>query len=279
MQDIRDEIFRDIATKKIHAAIKADDKGIIAETGTMKSTAGELELQVEYTVHEGSLTGKDDIIAQFCGFPKQLAMAEERLIGLMAKPSGIATAARSFIDKAGPNIQIVSGAWKKIHISQKEVVRRAVTTGGAKCRICNNPFLYIDKNYVKMLGGIKESLETVNRLTGYVKVIQIEGRLNDICMEACEAAKNKADIIFIDNGNKDDINNVSQCLLKNNLRDKVKLAFAGNIKLADMDTLKGSDVDILDIGRAVIDAPLLDMRMEILDMEDCYGSSSVSFVK
>ena len=30
--------------------------------------------------------------------------------------------------------------------------------------------------------------------------------------------------------------------------------------------LRGLDIDILDIGRGIIDAPLLDMRLEIVDI-------------
>ncbi len=265
-QDIRDEIFKDIKNSKVRAAIKADDEGIVAETKAAKSSAGELELSLEYIAGEGARVKKGDIILQFRGSPKQAAIAEERLIGLMSKPSGIATAAGRFVEKAGTKIQIVSGAWKKIHMSQKEITRRAVKTGGALCRICEEPFLYIDKNYVKMLGGIKESMEAVKRLNGYVRVIQIEGRIKNIRDEACEAAENGADIIFIDNENQDDIKIVGQCLAEKDLRKNVRLAFSGNIRLEDIEKLKESDADILDIGRAIVDAQLLDMRMEILDI-------------
>jgi nicotinate-nucleotide pyrophosphorylase (carboxylating) len=265
MKDIRDEIFRDIARRKVHAEIIAAGEGIIVDIGEVASAAETLALEVSYRVEEGFHVRRGDLITRFSGSPKQIAMAEDRLIGLMAKPSGIAMAARRFVERAGAHIQIVSGAWKKIHVSQKEIVRRAIVAGGASVRICSEPFLYIDKNYVKMLGGIAESLAVANRMNGYVNVIQIKGSTGDIRQEACEASENGADIIFIDSGNQRDIEKVSDCLVRNGKRHALKLAFAGNIQLEDMDRLKKLDVDILDIGRAVIDAPLLDMKMEVLD--------------
>ncbi len=265
MKDVRDEIFRDIADKKITAAIIADDEGIVVELEEVGSVSRELGLRMKHSLETGNRVKKGETIAEFIGSPKQVAMAEDRLIGLMAKPSGIASAARRFVEKANSDIQIVSGAWKKLHLSQKEIIRRAITAGGASCRICSEPFLYIDKNYVKMLGGIKESLSAINRLIGFKKVIQVKGNSNDINEEALEAANYGADIIFIDTGKLDDLNTVSGLLTKNGSRAAVKLAFAGNIRLKDLEALKSTDVDILDIGRAVIDAPLLDMKMEVLN--------------
>jgi len=85
-------------------------------------------------------------------------------------------------------------------------------------------------------------------------------------MEACEAAKNSVDILFIiDNGDQNDIHSVSICLNRTGQKDAIKLAFAYSIGLADMDNIKTSDVDIPDIERWVIGAPLSDMKMEVLD--------------
>jgi nicotinate-nucleotide pyrophosphorylase (carboxylating) len=97
-------------------------------------------------------------------------------------------------------------------------------------------------------------------------VIQIRGIENDIAVEAVEAARCRADIIFVDSGNQEDIKTVSVELDGNGLRQNVKIAFGGNVKLEDIDRLKTLDVDILDIGREIIDAPMLDLKMEVIDI-------------
>ena len=266
MQDIRDDIFRHVARRRIRAVIIADDPGILAETGAAAEAAQELGLSFDRFPPEGTLVKPGDEIIQLAGEPKQIAMAEDRLIGIMAKPSGIATSARQFVEKAGSRPRIVSGTWKKMPLSQKEVIRRAVVVGGADCRICDKPFLYLDKNYVKILGGITSCLDAVAGFNGYVRVIQLKNDDSDISLEACQAVLNGAHIVFIDSGRIEDLLTVSVALKDAGLRDGVEIAFGGNIRLENIDTLKAMDVDILDIGRAIVDAPLLDMRLEVIQV-------------
>lgn len=264
MRDIRDDIFGGIADRKVTACIVADDEGLVVETPAVAYEAKALGLTVRHILAEGSRVKHGDEISPLDGRPKQIVMAEERLIGLIAKPSGIATAARRFVEEAGQRPEIVAGAWKKMPWPQKEVIRRSVVSGGANCRITNAPFLYLDKNYVRMLGGIRQCLGAVAGLGGYLKVIQIRGEYNDIDLEAGEAVSHGADIIFIDTGRPDDLSRTVGKLRQLGWRDKVRVAFGGGIRLEDVASLKTLDADILDIGRPIIDAPLLDMRMEVI---------------
>jgi len=52
------------------------------------------------------------------------------------------------------------------------------------------------------------------------------------------------------------------------LRDELKIAFGNNVKIEDIDRLKKMDVDIIGIGREIVDAPLLDLRMEIVEIKE-----------
>jgi nicotinate-nucleotide pyrophosphorylase (carboxylating) len=47
------------------------------------------------------------------------------------------------------------------------------------------------------------------------------------------------------------------------MRSKVKLAFGGGVKLSDLPKLQDEDLDIVDMGRAILDAPLLDLRYDV----------------
>ncbi len=58
------------------------------------------------------------------------------------------------------------------------------------------------------------------------------------------------------------------------LRNRVTIAFGGGVGLEDIDELKRLDIDVLDIGRQIVDAPLLDMRLEIESIETRIGSRS-----
>ena len=79
-------------------------------------------------VDEGKTVRKGDEVAKISGTPRQIALAEDLLIGLIAKTSGIATATRQCVDRAGKHIQIVCGAWKKMPFVLKDAIRKTVVT-------------------------------------------------------------------------------------------------------------------------------------------------------
>jgi len=266
MNDLRDEILSSVAEQRVTALIIVDDDGIVAGTSAAHEEAERLGLSLISMLDEGVQVKKGDEIARFGGTPKQVVMAEDVLIGLLAKPSGIATAARKFVKKAGSRPKVVCGAWKKMPWSLKDTIRQAVTAGGAYYHISDDPFIYLDKNYIKILGGIKESLKAVEDLKDYLKVVQLKGRVRDIAVEAREAAEFGGDILFIDTGQPSDVKAVVKKLRRLGLRNRVIIAFGGSVRLEDIDELKTLDIDVLDIGRQIVDAPILDMRLEVEDL-------------
>jgi nicotinate-nucleotide pyrophosphorylase (carboxylating) len=263
--DLRDDIFRSVRDRKVTFVILADDEGIVAETRQAADESNRMGLHLKNILKEGTPVRPGDEIARFSGSPKQVVGAEDVLIGLMAKPSGIATAARAFVTRAGGRPKIVSGAWKKMPPAEKQSIRRAVVVGGAFYRVSRDPFVYLDKNYVRILGGIRKALEAVSTLPDHKRVVQIKGREGSILHEAFEAVESGAQILHVDTGNMDDLPPVLEGLNRRRLRDRVLIAFSGNVRLEDVDALRHMDVDILDIGRQIVDAPLLDMRLEVVE--------------
>ncbi|MGD0275372.1 MAG: hypothetical protein ABSB79_04845 [Syntrophales bacterium] len=266
-RDIRDDILQNAADRQVTAAIVTNENGVVAGTDGAVQEASRMELTVQTVISEGSRVIKGDNIIQFYGNPKQVVMAEDILIGLIAKSSGIATAASRFIEKAGKRLNIVSGGWKKMPPSDKDMIRRAITAGGASFRISQEPFLYLDKNYIAILGGIRQTLTAVAHLKDFIKIIQIKGRYGDIAAEAMEAVTFGAGILFIDTGSLGDVVKVLGKLIESGMRSRVRIAFGGGITLDCMDKLTCLDIDIIDIGRQIVDAPLLDTKMEVLNVQ------------
>jgi nicotinate-nucleotide pyrophosphorylase (carboxylating) len=264
MTDPRPLLFSGVAQRDVTAVLSADEGGIVVHTEAAAAASADLGLTVHHHLAEGKPVGPGDEVLRVSGSPMQIALAEERLVGLIAKPSGIATAASRFVDRAGSRFQIVSGAWKKLPLAQKDMIRSAITAGGAAPRIADWPFAYLDKNFVTMLGGVQGALTAVGahpELAGYQRIIQVV----DVD-DACVAARGGAHIVFVDTGRISDIGAVSRALRATGLRDRVRLAFGGGVQLAAIDRLRGLDVDIVDIGRAIVDAPLLDMTFRVVDV-------------
>lgn len=263
--DIREEILKNVHSKCVTASIITDYDGIIAGSYLIRNESEKAGLSLLHIVEDGSRVDKGDEVLRIAGSPKQIMAAEEVFIGLLAKSSGIATNAHKFVKAAEGRFKVVCGAWKKMPGALKDVIRNAISLGGVSPRMVTGQFVYLDKNYIDLLGGIKRSLDAVAHLENHTKVVQIKGRYRDIASEACGAVECGADIVFVDTGETDDMAAVARKLVQAGLRSRVKLAFGGGVCIEKMGTLKSLDVDIVDVGRQIVDAPLLDMRMEIVE--------------
>jgi nicotinate-nucleotide pyrophosphorylase (carboxylating) len=263
-QDVREIIFSGISGRQFSAEIVAEREGVLCGVARLPAALSEINITAQCLQADGASLQPGSVIARIAGNPKQIAIAEEFAIGKLAKPSGIATAARRAVQLAGNEMKIVCGAWKKMPPEMKQIVREAVVCGGAAFRITEQPFLYLDKNFVRMLGGIEPTLQAVQSMADKLKVIQLKGQFATIAEEALTAARHGADILMIDTGELAHFEAAHQALRSAGCRHRVKLAFANGIQLEDIAGLKGRGIDILDIGVGIIDAPLLDMKLEVV---------------
>lgn len=262
-QDIRDEIFASVRRRMYTGFVVAERDGVLSGVRRAQKFLEELGVSGETYHSDGAKIKGGTRIVRIVGTPKALAVAEEYVLGFLSKPSGIATAAREAVETAGPDLRIVCGAWKKMPSEIKTMVREAITHGGAAFRISDEPFIYLDKNFVRMLGGIEASLAAVQNAEGRVTVLQLKGEYGDLATEAISAARHGADIIMIDTGHLADVMAVNEALRTSGLRNRVRLAFAKGIRLETLPALKEKGIDILDIGVDIVDAPLLDMKLEV----------------
>ena len=147
----------------------------------------------------------------------------------------------------------------------KDQIRNAALDGGIDVRISPKPFVYLDKNYVRILGGIKRSIQAVLSLEKSV-AIQVRGETDTIGNEAVEAAETGAEVIMVDTGRQEDAGDVIHALKEKDLRDRVLVAFAGNIVLDELGSIGQLGLDVVDIGYAILDAPCLPMRFDVIEV-------------
>ena len=266
-KDLRNEIFRKTGHKKASATVVVLEDGIIAGVRRAKTKARIIELSAKSALCDGDVIHRGDVAMELRGEFKSIAFGEDILIGLIAKASGIATAANRAVQEADGRFAIVCNAKKKMPPSLGTMIRDAIIAGGAMEKISYKPFVYLDKNYVRIFGGIKEALRAVSHIRGRIRVIQIRGETKDIGEEAVIAAQGGANIIMIDTGDPGDIDKVNQHLTRTGLRGNVALAFSGDVKISDLHLLEQKNVEIVEVGRDIVDAPLLDMRLDVMHVE------------
>lgn len=267
--DIREIIFAGIGGRQFNAGIVVERNGVVAGIARLEAALAEAGIGAELLLVDGAEVKAGSVVGRIAGSARQIALAEEFAIGKLAKSSGIATAARRAVQLAGDEMKIVCGAWKKMPAEIKSIVREAVVCGGAAFRITDQPFLYLDKNFVRMLGGIEATLNAVASVRGKLKVIQLKGEFSSVAQEAITAVTHGADILMIDTGVLADFAAARRALEAMGLRQQVKLAFARGVRLENIPAMKGLGIDILDIGAEIVDAPLLDMKLDVSVVLPC----------
>ncbi len=245
-------------------AITATQKGIFAGAEKLLIAAMEMPLKNIWVAAEGAELSEGNIVFQAFGDAVTVALAEERLLGLIGKPSGVATASRNMVDAARGRIKVVCGAWKKVFPENKDELRKSILVGGAGIRITDAPFMYVDKNFVRMAGGIGNAVVRAATLPDRTVAVQLKGEYDAIADEAIEAVEAGAGIVMVDTGKVDDIKQVVKCLIDKGYRDAVKIGFGGAVTVSELEAVIKAGADVVDVGRAIIDAPIIDFRFDVI---------------
>ncbi|MGB3389374.1 MAG: hypothetical protein WBA88_15465 [Pseudaminobacter sp.] len=264
--DLRDVIFQSIAGRIFVAEIRVTTSGTVSGVEMACRKAEEAGCAVLRHIEDAAFADAHEPVLVISGPPKAIAIAEDCVPGAIAKPSGIARAARRAQELAGDKVRVVSGAAKKFPLEIKDQVRRAIHKGGGSGRIAPPPFVYLDKNYVRMFGGVRRTLEGISGMEGYTRAIQLRGLVQDIAEETRIALEFGAEILMVDTGRLEDLETVAAIVRAAGRRAQTTIAFSGDIGLDHIPQIaSGYDVDVLDIGRAVIDAPMVDVKFDVVD--------------
>lgn len=261
--DVRDDLFARLRGNVFPFVIMACEPGVLAGAGGLAAKAAELGVHVEWMAGNGARLGPGSLVCTARGDAWQVARSEEQLIALVAKASGVATAAASLVLQARGRARIVCGAWKKVPVEARAALRDAAAVGGVGTRILDTPFLYLDKNYVRMLGGVGPAVHRAREVPGRAVVVQLRGETASITEEAREAAAEGAAVLMVDTGRIVDLAAVARLAGSGRLGSQVQVAYAGSIGPASLDDAIEAGATILDVGRAILDAPMVDLRLDV----------------
>lgn len=258
--DLRDTLFAPLAGRVYEAEITACAAGVLAGARRLSERAAELGLAIEWLAVEGDRVASDDRVCRLRGNAWEIARAEELLVGSVAKPSGVATAAAALVAGAAGRARVVCGAWKKVPPESRTELRAAIGAGGAAMRILDRPFVYLDKNYVRMLGGVGPAVRRARFVEGRAVVVQVRGETASVADEAALAAAEGADVVMVDTGEVADLAAVVSRLG----HGRVVVAFGGGVTAATLERVIAAGAQVVDVGRAIVDAPLLDFRFDVV---------------
>ncbi|MCL1839055.1 MAG: hypothetical protein FWG47_07095 [Propionibacteriaceae bacterium] len=262
--DLRDDLFASLADKRFTAELRVTTPGVICGVENAAAKAEDLGCEVLSMAADSDEVTPAQPVLVIRAPAKQIAIAEDTLPGAIGKFSAIARAARLAQATAGDRLQVVSGAAKKMPVEIKPQVHRAIHVGGGSSRITPPPFVYIDKNYVRMFGGVRNAINAAAALAGHTRCIQLRGLVEPLVAEAQAAIELGVEILMIDTGELADLDLVAELVRKAGKRAQTRIAFAGEIQIADIPEIANHDVDILDVGLAVIDAPSVAVKFDVV---------------
>lgn len=248
------------ATSLYRAIVEACEDGIIAGTGFVDPSDslgpnGSWKLLVA----EGDAVSAGQPLIELIGEAAHLGVAEDYVLGPLGFASGIATRAKTFREAAPAGLSIACGGWKKLPLALKPLLRAGLAVSGILPRLVDGDFVYVGKNAVIMLGGVDAAIKAGVAVGHGPVAVQVKS-----VEEAVSCVRTGAGIIMVDTADLADLADVHAELTRLGLRQKVQLAFGGGVRLQDLRQAAEAGADAVDVGRAILDAPLLDLRLRVV---------------
>lgn len=210
-------------------------------------------------VAEGSRVEPGQPLVEVEGIAPELAVAEDHVLGPLGWASGIATRCSDIVAGTPEGLRVVCGGWKKLPAALKPLLRAGLEAGGVGPRLLEGEFVYVDKNSLRLLGSTTQAV-TAGRDVDHGPVA-VQARTPEAALEAARAG---AGAIMVDSTSLEVLRAVNQALAGAGLRENLVLAFGGGVTSARLADVARAGAEIVDIGREILDAPLLDLRFDVV---------------
>lgn len=241
------------------AEVRATETGVVAGLEFIREALQASAAECRIAVSNGDTVEAGSALVKLKGTASELAIAEDLVMGPLGFASGVATTAKMFKDACPDGLSIACGGWKKLPLALKPLLRSGLAAAGVLPRLVEGDFIYVNKNAVQMLGGVAPAVDAGRALNHGPVAIQVKN-----CEEAEFALAAGAGIIMVDTAKLQDLDAVHQFLVQAGKRQDITLAFGGGVSFEDLLPARELGADAVDVGRAILNAPLLDLRLQVI---------------
>jgi nicotinate-nucleotide pyrophosphorylase (carboxylating) len=202
---------------------------------------------------DGDRCGSGDQIAEVIAPARTLLVGERTALNFLQRLSGIASAARRFVDAAGGRITILDT--RKTTPTLRALEKYAVRVGGAtNHRAGLYDAVLIKDNHIELAGSVKAAVDRVRaHRTGLP--IEVEA---DTLAQVDEALASGVDTILVDNMSTEDIR-----AAVSRARGRVKIEISGGVTLDRIRELASTGADFVSVGALTHSAVAADISFEI----------------
>lgn len=243
-------------TDRYSATVCPTEPGLVAGTALIQPPETDPAGRWDVVVIDGERADAGQPLIYIEGSAWEISIAEDHVMGVLGFAGGIARRGVEIKRQAPHHLRVVCGGWKKLPASLKPVLRAGLDVAALSHRLLDGDFVYVGKNQVVMFGGVSAAVTAARGLRNgpvSVQVIDVE--------QAIEAVDAGADVIMVDTGRIADLEAVSSALRRRN--DDVQVAYAGGVDAVQLRRIANAGAHIVDIGRAVLNAPLWDLHLEV----------------
>lgn len=240
------------------AVIRAEEKGILAGIKICQLVFKSLDKDTifEPKRKDGEEFKKGDILAEIKGKGKSILSGERVALNFLQRMCGIATLTRKFVEKTkGTKAKIMDT--RKTTPLLRGLEKYAVRVGGGQ----NHRFglfdmILIKDNHLKLVKGIKEALELVEKRNEKGLPIEIEVKNFKEFLIAQEAG---AKLIMLDNMRLKEIKEAVKMK-----KPGVKLEVSGGVNLKNVRAIAKTGVDYISVGALTHSFKTIDISLDIL---------------
>ena len=244
-------------TRHYSAVVTPTEPGLVAGTALVCPPSTDPAGQWDIVAAEGEQADAGQPLILIEGSPWEISVAEDHALGVLGFAGGIACRGAKIKAAAPGGLRIVCGGWKKLPAALKPVLRAGLDVAGLSHRLLDGDFVYVGKNQVAMFGGVADAVTAARELRNGPVSVQVV----DVA-QALQAVDAGAAIVMVDTGQLADL--AAICVALRNRGDDVRVAYAGGVHAGQLRQIADIGADIVDIGRAVLDAPLWDLRLEVV---------------
>lgn len=245
------------AGSRFRATVSPTEPGLVAGTGLVVAPLSDPSGQWDIVAVEGERADAGQALVLIEGTAWEISVAEDHVLGVLGFAGGIARRGAEIKAAAPDGLRVVCGGWKKLPAALKPVLRAGLDVAGLSHRLLDGDFVYVGKNQVAMLGGVAAAVGAARDLRNGPVSVQIVD-----AAQALAAVDAGAAVVMVDTGQLADLEAVSTALRARG--DDVLVAYAGGVDSTQLRRIAGLGADIVDIGRAVLDAPLWDLHLEVV---------------
>ena len=231
-------------------------RGIISGTRHAETIFGTRNCTSQIVTHDGCSIAPGGLVMTVSGPAVSVLSLERTALNLVSRMSGIATLASALSSRLPSHVTLLST--RKTAPGLRFFDKEAVETGGGKRHRMNlGEMIMIKDNHMRAEGSL-ERLVLRARKKGVPFEVEV-----DTCEDALRVSRMGAPRILLDNFTPDGIRSVVSALVREGLRDSVKLEASGGITLENIAEYGNSGVDYVSVGYMTNSVPALDLGLDI----------------